>query len=60
MVEAHLMSLKNRGVTGKPLEQAEAYFKTTEKRYNKEVSDALELAKAKSGETKSNKGCIRR
>ena len=50
MAEAHLMSLKNRGVTGKPLEQAEAYFKTTEKRYNKEVSDALELAKAKSGE----------
>ena len=48
MAEAHLMSLKNRGVTGKPLEQAEAYFKTTEKRYNKEVSDALELAKAKS------------
>ena len=50
MAEAHLMSLKNRGVTGKQLEQAEAYFKTTEKRYNKEVSDALELAKAKSGE----------
>ena len=32
MAEAHLMSLKNRGVTGKPLEQAEAYFKTTEKK----------------------------
>ena len=47
MAEAYLTTLKNKGVTGEQLEQAEAYFKTTEKRYNKEVSDALELAKAK-------------
>lgn len=50
MAEAYLTTLKNKGTTGKKLEEAEAYFKTTEKRYNKEVSDALDLAKAKGGE----------
>ena len=48
MAEAYLTTLKNKGVTGEQLEQAEAYFKKTEARYNKEVSDALDLAKAKS------------
>jgi len=47
MAEAYLTTLKNKGVTGEQLEQAEAYFKKTETRYNKEVSDALDLAKAK-------------
>tara|TARA_R100001460_G_scaffold9816_2_gene23312 strand:+ start:2950 stop:4272 length:1323 start_codon:yes stop_codon:yes gene_type:complete len=50
MAEAYLTTLKNKGVTGKQLEQAEAYFKKTETRYNKEVSDALDLAKAKSND----------
>ena len=50
MAEAYLTTLKNKGVTGEQLEQAEAYFKKTETRYNKEVSDALDLAKAKSND----------
>jgi len=48
MAEGYLTTLKNRGTTGKKLEEAEAYFNAAEKRYNKEVSDALDLAKAKS------------
>ena len=31
MAEAHLMSLKNRGVTGKPLEQAKPILKQQKK-----------------------------
>jgi len=48
MAKAHVRNLKNRNVTGERLVQAEAYLKSSQVDLNKKITDALDLARAKS------------
>jgi hypothetical protein len=50
MAEAYLFDLKNKGITGEQLKKAQGYLDLAQKRVDDEAADALELAKAKSGE----------
>ena len=50
MAKAHIQNLKNRKVTGERLIQAEAFLKSSQADLDKKIADALNLAKAKSGE----------